>query len=147
MNKAFTREPDPTNEACPVCGAEGLGVREETLQAFLEPDVRRQLAQTASFCPTPSCPVAYFDAFERSVPVVELRQPAYPKDAAAPICPCFGLTCDDIDEDVREGVVTRTRAAVQRAKSPEAQCAVKSPSGRSCVAAVQAYYMRQKSRS
>ena len=144
MNKAFVREPEATHDYCPRCGARGLAVGEETLQAFLGPEARGQLAQSASFCPTPTCEVAYFDVLERFVLVSALRTPVYPKDPGAPICPCFGLTCDVIDQDVAEGVVQRTRAAVERAKSPEAECAVKSPTGRSCQAAVQAYYMKRR---
>jgi hypothetical protein len=144
MNKAFVREPDATDEYCPRCGSKGMSVGEETLRVFLGPKLRSHLAQTASFCPMPRCEVAYFDALEQAVPVSALGTPIYPKDPAAAICPCFGLTCDDIDEDVREGVVTRTRAAVERARSAEAQCLVKSPTGRSCQAAVQAYYMKRR---
>jgi hypothetical protein len=144
MNKAFVREPETTHEYCPRCGARGVAVGEETLQSFLGTELRRELAQTASFCPTPNCEVAYFDVLERTVPVSALGVPIYPKDLAAPICPCFGLTCEEIEQDVREGVVTRTRAAVERAKSAEAQCTVKSPTGRSCQAAVQGYYMKRR---
>ncbi len=144
MNKAFIREPETTHDYCPRCGSRGLAVGEETLRAFLGPEARGELAQTASFCPTPRCEVAYFDVLERVVLVSTLRTPVYPKDLAAPICPCFGLTCDEIDQDVEEGVVKRTRAAVERAKSPEAECVVKAPTGRSCQAAVQAYYMKRR---
>jgi hypothetical protein len=144
MNKAFVREPEATHEYCPRCGSKGLAVGEETLRAFLGPELRRDLAQTASFCPLPRCEVAYFDVLERIVLASAIRAPIYPKDPAAPICPCFGLTCEDIEQDLREGVVTRTRAAVERAKSADAPCLVKSPTGRSCQAAVQAYYMRRR---
>jgi hypothetical protein len=86
--------------------------------------------------------VAYFDAFERSVLAADLRRPAYPKDPAAPLCACFGLTRADIEQDVAEGVVTRTRAAVAKAKSSAARCAELAADGRSCVAHVQKYYMQ-----
>jgi len=144
MNKAFVREPDADDEYCPRCGAKGMNVVEETLQAFLGQETRRQLGQTACFCPTPGCEVAYFDRLEQVVLASALAAPVYPKDPAAPICPCFGVTCDEIDQDVAEGVVTRTRAAVERAKSPEASCVTRSPSGRSCQAAVQSYYMKRR---
>ena len=35
---------------------------------------------------------AVFDLFERQVSVFELNAAVYPKDAAAPICACFGFT-------------------------------------------------------
>jgi hypothetical protein len=88
--------------------------------------------------------VAYFDAFERRVEVGELACPVYPKDPQAPICGCFGFTCADIDEDVREGVATRTRAHVDRAQSAAAKCAQSAANGQSCIASVQRYFMKRR---
>ena len=53
----------------------------------------------------------------------ELARPVYPKDPTAPICACFGLTRHDIEQDVAEGVVTRTKAVLEKAKSSQARCA------------------------
>jgi hypothetical protein len=86
--------------------------------------------------------VAYFDQFERTVDIEQLKCPVWPKDPEAPICACFGLTRDDIEADIAAGTVERTRAAIARAKSPEARCMERSPTGRSCVAEVQRYYMK-----
>lgn len=58
------------------------------------------------------------------------------------ICACFGLTRADIEEDVREGGVIRTKAVLKRAKSPEARCLETAANGRPCVAFVQKYYMQ-----
>ena len=55
--------------------------------------------EEAWFCETARCDVAYFDQFERFVPVGQLQASVYPKDAAAPICACFGFTADDIEAD------------------------------------------------
>jgi NAD(P)H-nitrite reductase large subunit len=68
----------------------------------------------------------------------------YPKDPDAPICGCFGLTLDDIEQDVREGVVTRCRALIERAKSPEARCSIMSPAGQSCIPEVQKQYIKRR---
>ena len=145
MNKAFMREPDATDELCPRCGAAGLSVSRELIAKRLPPGATPNVAERANFCATPTCPVAYFDAFERMVLATELAQTVYPKDPDAPICACFGLTCDDIDQDIREGGVARTRACVQRAQSSEARCAECSPDGRSCVSVIQRYYFQRKS--
>ncbi|MBX3411828.1 MAG: hypothetical protein KF708_03855 [Pirellulales bacterium] len=143
MNKAFVREPDETAACrCPQCDSPGLAVGPETLAAQLGAEGRTAVAESAFYCPYPRCEVAYFDAFERVVPVDRLRFPAYPKDPTAPVCPCFGLTTDDIEQDVREGVVTRVRGVVDKSKTAEACCRQKSPTGQSCVAEVQRYYMR-----
>lgn len=144
MNKAFVRESDVTDEFCPRCGAAGISVQRETLRAQLVEAAWPTLADPANFCPTPTCEVAYFDGFQRLALVTELRHPVYPKDPLAPLCPCFGLTANDVEQDLAEGVVTRTRACVQRAQSSEARCVECAPTGRPCVAEVQRYYMQRR---
>jgi hypothetical protein len=145
MNKAFVREPDDTGQAyCPRCRSLGVAVQEPTLVAQLSAEAIKELSDTAWFCPFPSCDVAYFDMFERVATVGALRAPVYPKDPDAPICPCFGFTTDEIEEDLADGGVERTRALVARAKSAEARCSAASPTGQSCVAEVQRYYMRRR---
>lgn len=144
MNKAFLREPDQDVDRCPRCGSPGQAVGPETLESFLSAGARRQLAQSANFCPYPQCDVAYFDMFGRFVLTGALERPIYPKDPAAPICGCFALTRDQIDQDVSEGVVTRVKALLSRARSSDARCSVKAANGQSCVPAVQRYYMKKK---
>ena len=46
--------------------------------------------------------------------------------------------------DVSEGVVTRTRAAVEQAKSPLARCSEMAANGRPCIAYLQKYYMQRR---
>ncbi len=142
MNKAFVREPEQTADYCPRCGSKGETVGTKTLAAYLTDAQRGRLADTANFCPLPSCPVAYFDGLERMILAADLQRPIYPKDPAAPLCACFGLTRADVDEDVREGVVTQTKAALEKAASPEARCSETAANGHSCVAYVQKYYLQ-----
>ncbi len=142
MNKAFVREAEQTSEYCPRCGAQGETVGGETLETHLSAQQLGRVSPRANFCPSPRCEVAYFDGFERVVLVSELSRAVYPKDPDAPICACFGLTCGEIDRDVAEGVATRTRAILERAKSAEARCARLAANGRSCVAYVQKYYLQ-----
>jgi hypothetical protein len=144
MNKAFTREPDSDDVLCPRCGARGDDVQRETVEALARPEAAARLAPTASYCPTPTCDVVYFDAFERVVTTAEILRPVYPKDADAPICPCFGVTTDPIDQDLAENTVERTRQLVAQSKSPEAHCLTAAPHGRSCAAEVQRYYMQRR---
>ena len=146
MNKAFVKEPDTTGSgSCPRCASLGIPVGAATLDAQLSPDARRQLADAAFFCPYPACEVAYFDQFERFVTAAALPRGVYPKDLSAPICGCFGLTLDDVERDVAEGVVARVRAAVERARSPDARCTTMSATGRSCVAEIQGCFMKLRS--
>ena len=142
MNKAFIREPDQTADYCPRCGSIGESVGGETLKSFLSDDQRRTIAEPANFCPAPACEVVYFDSFERIVLTKDLLRPAYPKDPAAPICGCLGLTWDDIEGDARESVRTRVQAALKMAKSPEARCRQTMPNGRPCIGLVQKCFVQ-----
>jgi hypothetical protein len=144
MNKAFVRDPEPTVDRCPHCGAAGQPIGSVILDSFVRPEAREQLGAEANFCPTATCPVAYFDAFDRQVEVAQLARPVYPKDPDAPICGCFGFTCAEIDEDLREGVATRTRAQLERARSSAARCSQSAANGASCVASVQSYFMSRR---
>ncbi len=143
MNKAFVREPDETGQRnCPRCGSLGVTVQQETLAAHLPADALRSLATTAFFCPFPRCDVVYFDAFDRTVDTAALDHGVYPKDPAAPLCGCFGLTRDDVELDISEGGAARVRELLQKTKSPDARCQIMSPSGQCCAADVQRYYMK-----
>lgn len=142
MNKAFVREPDRLVDYCPRCGSQGERVPSETLRAWLTDEQRRGLADPASFCPSPHCDVVYFDAFEQVVLRTALPRPVYPKDPTAPICPCFGLTRADVEQDVREGVRTRVKAVLEKAKTPAACCRQRAANGRSCAAYVRQYYLQ-----
>jgi hypothetical protein len=144
MNKAFVKEQDSTEGRCPRCGSPGSVVFRETLAAHLAPEMLEHLTESAIFCAQPRCSVVYFDLFDRVFEESAVKTPVYPKNPAAPLCACFGLTCEDVDLDISEGVVTRTRGCVEQAKSPAARCASASPSGQSCIAEVQRYYMQHR---
>lgn len=145
MNKAFIREPEDTGQRhCPRCGSLGSLAGAAAVREHLVPEALATISETAWFCPFPRCEVAYFDTFERVATTAQLRYPVWPKDAEAPLCSCFGLLRDDIEQDIREGGVTRVRAVVERAKTPAARCTVLAPDGRPCVAEVQRYYMKRR---
>jgi hypothetical protein len=142
MNKAFVREPDATDVLCPRCGAAGTSVPRVTIDSLVSAEGRRALAATAYFCATPRCPVAYFDALEAAVQTEQLVRPVYPKDAAAPLCPCFGLTREDVEADVAEAVPRRIRELLAKSKTSAAHCETASPTGRNCMPEVQRLYFR-----
>lgn len=144
MNKAFVREPEQGTDYCPRCGSAGQTVGGETIEFYLARGKQRSVTDPANFCPSPRCEVVYFDAFERVILKSDLAKPVYPKDTDAPICACFGLTRRDIEQDVSEGVVTRVKAILEKAKSPEACCTKMAANGQCCVAYVQKYYMQCK---
>ena len=145
MNKAFCKEPDSTAPPrCPACGTEGTQVAVETLAAHVDPAAAEALAEPAYFCPGDTCSVAYFDLLERTISTAAARGLFWPKDPTGTLCGCHGLTVDDVDRDLAEGVPTRVREVVRRAGEPGAACGVMSADGRSCVARVQRYYMRRR---
>jgi len=144
MNKAFVREPDTTETFCPKCGAAGVPVPWITVEHQVTEEKRRVLAASSFFCTTPSCEVAYFDAMESFSLAADLMRPVYPKDPAAPLCPCFGLTRQDVEDDADEPVPVRIRALLARSKSPAAHCETASPTGRCCLPEVQKYYFKLK---
>jgi len=142
MNKAFVREPDTSEVNCPLCGGIGEEVQRVTIESHVPPDALRPLAATAYFCPTPSCLVAYFDAFETTVATGDLKQPIFPKDASAPLCPCFGLTREDVEADIADGTPRRIRELLTKSKSSAARCQTAAPTGRCCLPDVQKYYFK-----
>ncbi len=142
MNKAFIRESDDGPTRCPRCGTAGIAVRAETLAAQISAKARQRVSDAAFFCGDDVCPVVYFDAFGGTVSREEFHQPIAGKDWDAPLCACFGLTRAEVEADVAEGGVTRTKAAVLRAQSDEARCQTKAPNGQSCLSAVQGYYLK-----
>ncbi len=142
MNKAFIREPDNTGDYCPRCGSVGEPVSGETLKSYLTDEQKRMVSEPASFCPSPKCKAVYFDSFERMVLTTDIERPVYPKDTTAPICACFGMTREDIERDVQEGVKTRVRAIIEKSKSPDACCRKTAANGKSCIGYVQKYYLQ-----
>jgi hypothetical protein len=143
MNKAFVREPEFDGRAfCPRCGALGTPVGAATLDAHIRPEARSRLADAAWFCSYPSCTVAYFNLFESVVTTDELNGPVTPKDPAAPLCACFGLTREDVAADAREPVPLRIRELLARSRSADAQCATLAANGQCCLPEVRRLYMR-----
>lgn len=144
MNKAFVREPDTTETFCPKCGAAGVPVPWMTVEHHVPEEKRRALTASSLFCMTPSCEVGYFDAMESSVLATDFVAPVYPKDVSAPLCPCFGLTRHDVEDDVDAPSPIKIRALLAKSKSPAAHCETASPTGRCCLPEVQKYYFKVK---
>jgi hypothetical protein len=144
MNKAFVREPEPDGRACCLrCGSLGIPVDNATLDHHVQRNSRPRMGDSAWFCNSAQCDVAYFDLFERFVSIDELQQAVYPKDAAAPICGCFGFTLEDVEADACQGTPTRIRELLAKSKSSDAQCHTLAADGRCCMREVQRLYMRR----
>lgn len=142
MNKAFVREPDANDALCPRCKAAGVAVTVHTMLQFVPAALQNQIGGSPFFCETPTCPVAYFDSLESVIVADDLVRKIFPKDPAAPICGCFGLTEEDVWQDIDDGVPTRIRALLQKSKTDTAQCTAKDPQGTCCMPRVQKLYFR-----
>jgi hypothetical protein len=147
MNKAFVREPDFDGRAyCPRCGALGVPVEHGPLDAHIRPEARSKLGDTGWFCAFTRCDVAYFNLFDATVLLDELKAPVYPHDLDAPICACFGLTYDDVEADARDEQPLRIRKLLAQSKTPAARCEELAANGRSCLPTVQELYLRLRDR-
>jgi len=133
MSRAFVREPESGEPRCPACGGLGEAVGQTTLKAHLPPDACSSLGEKAFYCDNPACPTAYFNGWGTSVPRERMTATAYPKDAAGPICPCFGIQAADVALDARDGRRERVRSLVERSRGPEARCTERCPDGKPCV--------------
>lgn len=147
MNKAFMREPDEFPSRCPSCQSIGQPVGPETLNSQLPIDTRRSLSETAYFCPDSQCDVVYFDDYSAVVTRREFHGVIAIKDAEAPLCSCFGLKRDDVELDIANAEVFRTKAAILKAQSSDARCTTQAPNGRSCVQEIQRYFLKLKQES
>lgn len=127
------KEAEQAEPRCPACGALGDEVGPATLNAHLPADARSTVGEKAYYCVNSDCPVAYFNAWGASVPRERMTGTAYPKDPQAPLCPCFGISADDVIADARDGRKDRVRDLVEKSKGPDARCAEKCPDGLPCV--------------
>lgn len=144
MNKAFVRDPEPQDPCCPEqtgCGAVGVPVEQETLDAQLSKDARQTLQGQAFYCPNPVCEVAYFDAWGGTVPLDRVARPTYPKPDSALLCHCLGIRADEIIEEAKRGCRDRIRQLVAEAESGTHPCAKQMPSGRPCVTEARRLFM------
>ena len=144
MNKAFVKEPDAPDPCCPDprCGGAGLVVSAQTLRAQLSADDAAQFKGAAFWCPSPGCPVAYYDAWGVRVEGNALRRGVHPKIASAPLCPCFDIGAEALIDDACAGRREVVRDLVQKARSPAARCAQENPSGRSCEPEARKLFLR-----
>jgi hypothetical protein len=144
MNKAFVREPEVSEPRCPEpggCGAIGLPVTVRTLRAQVSEDATHGFSESAYYCPSPSCDIAYFDAWGQIVPRSELRRLIYPKSDTGPVCACFDVPADEIVREAVAGRKERVRELLQQAESAEARCETESPCGVSCVAEIRRIFL------
>ncbi len=147
MNKAFMREPDPDSRVvCPQCGSLGLPVGNGPLDRYLRPGSRARFGDSAWYCSYLHCEIVYFNQFEASARLSDLKSSVYPYDVDAPICACFGCRYDDVEADVAAGEPVRIRQLLERSRSPDARCETVAIDGQCCLKEVQRLYLKLRAR-
>lgn len=130
--------------ACPVCGSVGIPVTRLVMRAVLPRDLQAHLAREGfSFCPTPSCPLAYFDNKPSAyVHKDELRVTVGRKSAGptAVVCYCLRVTEGRVVEEIAVKRCCRTVDEVADATGAllGKACHIMNPSGQCCGAEVKA---------
>ncbi len=128
----------PAVMACPVSGARSKQVNVLTVKSLV-----RHLSFDAPraqyyFCEDPACDVVYFP-WQAEAPTFRksdlcVRVGAKEKSDPIPVCYCFGVTRNDIEEELRQTgkstFAARITAEVQRGNCA---CEVKNPSGKCCL--------------
>ena len=146
MSRAFVKEaeetPDPTCPVPPGCGGAGVPVSHATLRARLQPAAAARFAGETFFCPDPACEVAYFDAGGERASRDEMLAPVWPKSPSAPLCACFGVARETIEEFARRGDKAAMRAFLDRTASPSARCESSSADGHCCATEARRVFLR-----
>lgn len=145
MNKAFVKEDDDREPRCPQpegCGGPGIVVPPDTVAAQASEAAATALSDDVLYCVDPTCGVGYFDPWGATIPAATLASLSWPKDPTAPLCPCFGLTREDVVEDAQRKDTSRLRDLIAKSEGPDATCATLAPDGRCCVTEARRLYLR-----
>ena len=146
MSRAFVKEEETQDPRCPVppgCGGAGVPVSQLTLAARLRPDAAARFSGAAFFCPVPTCEVAYFDAGGERATRAELVAPVFPKSRGAPLCACFGVTQEQLEELGRRGDKAGMREFLERTASAQARCEQSAADGRCCATEARRVFLRE----
>lgn len=145
MSRAFIKEEETVGPRCPSppgCDGAGVPVSHATLQARLGPAATARFTGETFFCPDPACEVAYFDAGGERAKRDELLAPAWPKSPSAPLCACFGVSRQAIEDFGRRGDKAAMRAFLERTASVEARCELSAADGRCCATEARRVFLR-----
>ena len=143
MNRAFVREPDDSiDPRCPKCGVLGWPVARHTVTSLAKADVVAGVSDAALFCHNASCKVVYYDANGQTIEVTSMKNAVWPKDSTAPVCGCYGVTQDLIEDDARAGRRDALKLLATKSEESPTRCEFKSPSGRGCLAEVQRIFLK-----
>ncbi len=128
----------PAAMSCPVTGRRSKQVDLLTVRSLVRQLPLGMPPAAYYFCDDPACDVVYFPSnpqaplFRRAE--LWVRVGVKEKDDPIPVCYCFGVTRQDIVDEIRaagrSAVAERITAEV---KAGNCACEVKNPSGRCCL--------------
>lgn len=126
---------------CPVSGTRSKQVGLVTVQSLIRYLPFRMAPAQYYFCEAADCDVVYFPsnpaapAFYRDDLLV--RVGVKETDGPIPVCYCFGMTREAIEEEVRQtGTSTVAERIKAEVKAGRCACELKNPSGRCCLGQV-----------
>lgn len=136
---------------CPVCGAEGKGVKTITLRSLLRPEKQTLIGDYCYFfCGSPGCEIVYFtEGNSRTFIKADLTVRVGVKEVSPPrpICYCFGHSVEEIfDEVERAGKSKVVDEITRRIKEVGCTCETRNPAGSCCLGTVQGYVLEAYAR-
>jgi hypothetical protein len=145
MSRAFVKESETPEPRCPTpqgCGTLGVAVSAATLAANLTQGPIPSFHGEVFYCSNPDCEVAYFDAYGSRAMRDQLRVATWPKDPDGPVCACFGVKADAIEDWAASGDKSELKALLARIERGEGRCATLAPDGKCCATEVRRVFLR-----
>lgn len=117
-------------KTCPTCGASCKSVENKTLFHQVKfPENQEISLDKHYFCSSKECPVGYFSSSSEIILKQQLRTYQEIKDDK--LCYCFDINVSALSTNNAE---TLKNFVIQKTKSGECACEIKSPSGQCCLA-------------
>lgn len=122
---------------CPACGAMGVSVSIQTVQAMAAISLRWLRPTSYQFCRTPHCPVVYYRVDDaQTLTVDQVRERVYQKETAQSdvfICYCFRYRASDLRQATAaeyEAIIADIRAGIA---AGQCACELRNPQGSCCL--------------
>jgi len=128
-----------TGMICPTCGVKGHPIKQLTVDSLAQDTVLQRLKSREGFfyCPTPTCPVAWFqpetggmvDKSELKVRI-GMKETSDPR----PICYCFDHDAVDFEKEIQEKGQSEIPATIAaKCKQGLDRCGETNPQGSCCL--------------
>ncbi len=138
MSECCSVRVPPSPMSCPECGSRSKQVDPLTVKSLVRHLPFQMATAQYYFCEAPDCDVVYFPSNPQAPTFRQgdllVRVGLKEKHDPIPVCYCFGVSRQEIWDDVRENskssLAERIKAEV---KAGNCACEVKNPSGKCCL--------------